>query len=188
MDRRSKIKDIEAADPSQKDVFYAKDADRYHLPPKEDVVDPPKIKEKNLFIVNVNRSDQLLVEENLMELNAQLKLELSFPCDRCGEDYQQELEYSEHIVLKFGEEKEVDSDELIILSPNAYKFSLKELFYEWIIVNLPVQRIHPEDEAGQPTCKAEHLERVQNALSSEVSEESAEDERWSELKKLITKN
>lgn len=38
------------------------------LPPKEDVVDPPKIKEKNLFIVNVNRHDQLLVEENLMEL------------------------------------------------------------------------------------------------------------------------
>lgn len=38
------------------------------LPPKEDVVDPPKIKEKNLFIVNVNRHDQLLVEEKLMEL------------------------------------------------------------------------------------------------------------------------
>ncbi len=38
------------------------------LPPKEDVVDPPKIKEKNLFIVNVNRNDQLLVEEKLMEL------------------------------------------------------------------------------------------------------------------------
>ncbi len=38
------------------------------LPPKEDIVDPPKIKEKNLFIVNVNRNDQLLVEEKLMEL------------------------------------------------------------------------------------------------------------------------
>jgi biopolymer transport protein ExbD len=38
------------------------------LPPKEDVVDPPKIKEKNLFIVNVNKSNQLLVEEKLMDL------------------------------------------------------------------------------------------------------------------------
>jgi hypothetical protein len=38
------------------------------LPPIEEIVDPPKIKEKNLFIVNVNRSDQLLVEEKLMEL------------------------------------------------------------------------------------------------------------------------
>lgn len=38
------------------------------LPPIEEIVDPPKIKEKNLFIVNVNRVDQLLVDENLMEL------------------------------------------------------------------------------------------------------------------------
>ncbi len=38
------------------------------LPPKEEIIDPPKIREKNLFIVNVNRNDQLLVGENLMEL------------------------------------------------------------------------------------------------------------------------
>ncbi|WP_313112131.1 ExbD/TolR family protein [Aequorivita sediminis] len=39
------------------------------LPPKEPPTDEQvKIKEKNLFIVNVNREDQLLVEENLMDL------------------------------------------------------------------------------------------------------------------------
>lgn len=38
------------------------------LPPIEDVEDPPIIKQKNLFIVNVNRADQLLVEEQLMDV------------------------------------------------------------------------------------------------------------------------
>jgi len=38
------------------------------LPPIEDVEDPPIIKQKNLFIVNVNRNDQLLVEEELMDI------------------------------------------------------------------------------------------------------------------------
>ena len=38
------------------------------LPPIEDVEDPPIIKQKNLFIVNVNRDDQLLVEEQLMDV------------------------------------------------------------------------------------------------------------------------
>ncbi|GAB5401125.1 MAG: biopolymer transporter ExbD [Aureisphaera sp.] len=39
------------------------------LPPKqEDIPDDVIIKQKNLFVVNVNRSDQLLVEEELMEL------------------------------------------------------------------------------------------------------------------------
>ncbi len=32
-----KIEKIEKEDPSQKDVFYAKEADKYHIPPKEDV-------------------------------------------------------------------------------------------------------------------------------------------------------
>ena len=38
------------------------------LPPLEELEDPPKIKEKNIFVVNVNRNDQLLVEDQLMEL------------------------------------------------------------------------------------------------------------------------
>ena len=49
------------------------------LPPKE----PPseeqvKIKEKNLFIVNVNRHDQLLVDESLMELKDLRKAAINF--------------------------------------------------------------------------------------------------------------
>ena len=39
------------------------------LPPKQDEnIEPPLLKEKNTFIVNVNQNDQLLVEEELMEL------------------------------------------------------------------------------------------------------------------------
>lgn len=39
------------------------------LPPMDEVeVDPPPIKEKNIFTVLVNRNDQLLVEDQLMEL------------------------------------------------------------------------------------------------------------------------
>jgi len=38
------------------------------LPPNEEIEDPPIIRQRNLFIVNVNKNDQLLVEEELMEL------------------------------------------------------------------------------------------------------------------------
>ena len=39
------------------------------LPPKQDEeIPPPPLKEKNIFIVNVNKDNQLLVEEELMEL------------------------------------------------------------------------------------------------------------------------
>ncbi|HZW77772.1 MAG TPA: biopolymer transporter ExbD [Flavobacteriaceae bacterium] len=38
------------------------------LPPIEDVETPPKIRERNLFIVTVNRNDQLMVNDEIMDL------------------------------------------------------------------------------------------------------------------------
>ena len=39
------------------------------LPPKQDEeIEPPKLKEKNIFVVLVNKNDQLLVEDEPMEL------------------------------------------------------------------------------------------------------------------------
>ncbi|MGO3182574.1 MAG: ExbD/TolR family protein [Aequorivita sp.] len=48
------------------------------LPPIDEISNPPKIKEKNLFIVNVNRADQLLVDDNLMELKDLRQAAISF--------------------------------------------------------------------------------------------------------------
>ena len=39
------------------------------LPPMEDVVDPPIIKERNIFTVVVNKNNDLLVEEKPMEIS-----------------------------------------------------------------------------------------------------------------------
>ena len=39
------------------------------LPPMEDVVDPPVIKQKNIFTVVVNKNNDLLVEEKPMEIS-----------------------------------------------------------------------------------------------------------------------
>lgn len=39
------------------------------LPPIEDVIDPPEIKEKNIFTVLINKNDQLLVDDTPMDLN-----------------------------------------------------------------------------------------------------------------------
>jgi biopolymer transport protein TolR len=49
------------------------------LPPIEPPTEkPPLIKEKNLFLVNVNKSDQLLVEEKLMDLKDLRKAAIEF--------------------------------------------------------------------------------------------------------------
>ena len=39
------------------------------LPPMEDIVDPPIIKERNIFTVVVNKNNDLLVEEKPMDIS-----------------------------------------------------------------------------------------------------------------------
>ena len=38
------------------------------LPPMEEIIDPPIIKERNIFTVVVNKNNQILVEEELMNI------------------------------------------------------------------------------------------------------------------------
>jgi len=38
------------------------------LPPIDDLIKPPEIRQKNIFIVLINKDDQLLVEEKLMDI------------------------------------------------------------------------------------------------------------------------
>ncbi len=48
------------------------------LPPMEDVVDPPIIKERNIFTVVVNKYNDLLVEEEPMELSELREAAIAF--------------------------------------------------------------------------------------------------------------
>jgi hypothetical protein len=48
------------------------------LPPMEDQVDPPIIREKNIFTVVVNKNDQLLVEEELIDIKDLRSLAVAF--------------------------------------------------------------------------------------------------------------
>ncbi|MEK9788540.1 MAG: biopolymer transporter ExbD [Flavobacteriaceae bacterium] len=48
------------------------------LPPMEDQVDPPIIREKNIFTVVVNKNNQLLVEEKLTDLAELRQLAIDF--------------------------------------------------------------------------------------------------------------
>ena len=66
------------------------------LPPMEDQIDPPIIREKNIFTVVVNKYSQILVEENLTDIKDIRRLAIDFldngggrgeeACDYCQGD------------------------------------------------------------------------------------------------------
>src|SRR5690606_17234350 len=60
------------------------------LPPLDDIITPPEIREKNIFLVLINKDDRLLVENEPMELKDVRKAAMEFldnggdgTCDYC---------------------------------------------------------------------------------------------------------
>lgn len=56
------------------------------LPPTDEVVDPPVIKERNIFTVVVNKDNRLLVEEELMEISEIRQAAIAFLDNGGGKD------------------------------------------------------------------------------------------------------
>ena len=55
------------------------------LPPTDEIVDPPIIKERNIFTVVVNKDNRLLVEENIMDISELREAAIKFLDNGGGE-------------------------------------------------------------------------------------------------------
>jgi len=126
---------------------------------------------------------ELTKQERMLIFDFTITGYVEVDCDRCLGKFNQDIEGSEKLFVKFGEEWEEESDDVIIIPEGEYQFDISEYLYEYIILLLPMQRIHPDDENGETTCDQDMVDRI--GSQSEVSET---DPRWDALLKLKNDN
>lgn len=79
-----------------------------------------------------------------------------------------------------------DTDPDILSVPiDAYELDLQQQIYEFIMLALPIRRVHPVDKNGNSTCDPVMLKKLDELI---VDEEKDTDPRWDELKKLMNDN
>lgn len=119
-------------------------------------------------------------------LNFEIEGEVQVVCDRCLEPYAQPVEGDSTIYVKFSEEEQEGDDEVIYLHPTEHQVEIGQLIYEFIVLNLPVRRIHPDDENGNSSCDAEMLQRLSEFDNpGDDGDDEPTDPRWNDLKKII---
>lgn len=108
--------------------------------------------------------------------------EFDYPIDDCEGD----------MVVKFGEEYEELSEELVVIPESDNEISVGQWLYEFICVAMPMRFVHPLDANGNSTCDPEMVERLNQYLVTEKtdtdnadSDNGATDPRWDALKGLI---
>ena len=114
-----------------------------------------------------------------IEMSFEIKGSIDLNCDRCLELFNHELNIKQAVYVKFGEEESEDEN-LYILPLKQNEVDLSEFIDELIVVNLPMRRIHLEDEMGEPTCSNKMLDYIQNINNEGL----VIDPRWNELNKL----
>jgi uncharacterized metal-binding protein YceD (DUF177 family) len=74
---------------------------------------------------------------------------------------------------------------MITIPADENDLDMKQYFYEYIVLALPIKRMHPDDSTGKRTCDPEMLEKLREHI---IGEENETDPRWDELKKLMNNN
>ncbi len=129
---------------------------------------------------------QLYRKTNFLELKFKIKGTLNVTCDRCLEEFNHEIESENELYIRFGEDFEEISDTIIIIPREETRINVAQYIYEFSVLALPLQKIHPDKEDGKPGCNTEMLDKLNKMAPHE--EEQDTDPRWDALKNLRSKN
>lgn len=101
-------------------------------------------------------------------------------CDRCADEFDLPIESQQVFFIKLGTENAEESDDVAVVPADQHDFDLTSLLYEFIILSVPMQRVHPE---GQ--CNPEVIDMLNGMQEvEEEEEEESIDPRWAALKDI----
>ncbi|MCG8409844.1 MAG: DUF177 domain-containing protein [Bacteroidales bacterium] len=147
----------------------------------------------DLFFESLEYSDikkgkletQILLKKksSFLELDFDINGYIILTCDRCLDEYQQDIDYKGKLFVKFSEHDDDLADDVIVLSPSEHELDISHYIYESINLSIPLKRVHPNIN-GESTCNKEMLEKLEDYKIEESTEENI-DPRWNDLRKLM---
>ena len=136
---------------------------------------------------SANVKIDLLFEKKstMMELTFHASGTVNLNCDLTNEPYDQPIENSLFLVIKFGDEYNNEDDDLLILPHGEYQVNVQQYIYELVVLSVPAKRIHPGVEDG--TLKSDVLEKLEelSLKNQKNKKEDDTDPRWDKLKNLL---
>ena len=141
-------------------------------------------------ICNGNVHATVILEKTpgVLSLHFRIEGEVEVICDRCLENFMTGVSCSHTIFVKTGETPgEVDEDVLII-GKDEHEIEVGQYLYEFIVLALPYQRIHPDDTNGTSLCNPEMLKKLDAHRAKEPDRNEMTDPRWDALRGIIEKN
>ena len=138
-------------------------------------------------IENGNVQARVVLEKKpgVFALHFTLEGEVEVVCDRCLEAFMQDISTNQTLFLKTGDNPGEVEDDVLVISRDEHEIEVGQFMFEFVILALPYQKVHPEDSRGQSGCDPEMLKRLDAHRYKETGQESSTDPRWDALKGII---
>ena len=137
--------------------------------------------------VNVKVDLKLEKKSTFLELNFSALGTINVNCDITNEPYNETINDTFKLVVKFGDEYNDDNEDILIISHREYEINVSQFIYELIVLAVPTKRVHPGVEDG--TLKSDILSKLEELSPNKdikIKSSEAIDPRWNTLKKLLT--
>jgi uncharacterized metal-binding protein YceD (DUF177 family) len=120
-----------------------------------------------------------------IDLTFRIEGSVNISCDRCLGVFRQAVSCENRLLVNFGRVSDDNDPDIITLPADENELDLRQYLYEYIILALPIQRVHPADKSGKSACDPEMLKKLREHIADD---EKIYDPRWDGLKKLMNNN
>lgn len=114
-------------------------------------------------------------KERMLIFDFNIRGNMLIPCDRCLAELLVAVNGNDRLIVKFGEEWLEESDEVLVIPEKESHIDLSNFIYEYIMLKLPIQRVHPE---GEGLCDPDVIGKLHEHKEEDI------DPRWEALKQL----
>ncbi|MEN6617944.1 MAG: DUF177 domain-containing protein [Rikenellaceae bacterium] len=136
---------------------------------------------ENSDILNASLVVELMLEKaaTWIKLGSKIKGEVGVECDRCLDEFKLPVNTTAGLLVKFvRSEDDTDDDGIITLDPTESELDLKQFFYDYICLALPLKKIHK-----QGGCNPEMIARLKSVTG--VKNSTGNGSPFDKLKNLL---
>ncbi len=134
------------------------------------------------------------------DLSFKITGDVTTVCDRCLDDLVIPIDASYHVVVKYGEDYNDDSDDVLEIPESDNYLNVSYMIYDTVVLAIPIKHVHPlgkcnrqmsamlkkhRARTGDEDADLENdlIDEIDN-IDAETENNSASDPRWDALRKF----
>ncbi|WP_242478950.1 YceD family protein [Hymenobacter lapidiphilus] len=134
---------------------------------------------------NVHVDVTLHKTERLITIDFDMKGTVRQVCDRSLDDYDQDIETHEQLLVRFGDENKELDDNVLQITPDTQALPLAQHLFDFVGLALPMKKLHPRfqnEPDDEPDAKTKLIFTTRGEAADDDEDES--DPRWNALRNL----